>query len=408
MLTNTTETYGLVAQLLHWTTAALILVLIPLGVFMHELPVSSADDVAFKSWFYSLHKTIGVAAFLVAILRVTWAIMQPHPSPLNAGRKLESLAAQTVHWMLYAAIILMPLTGWLHHSSAEGFAPIWWPLSQDLPLVPKSPALAEFFGLAHFLTSIFLGLTLVLHIAGAMKHALIDKDDTLNRMIPGKIAVTGTKLPGSQFGRLPAFLTVIAIAILGSATVAVYAINQPDVAVSVEKSIQPASTSNTWVVDHQRSELAVQVKQSASEVEGRFETWTASIDFDPDDLPASGVKVEVDVSSLALGNVSNNAISPDFLNAARYPRATFESQAFVKKGDDLYEVSGPLALAGRTRPIALPFRLTIEDDRAFAEGKVVIRRLDFGIGEKGFSGDGMVGFDVVVKFRIDAKRAEPK
>ena len=156
MLRNTSESYGLVAQVLHWATAALILVLLPLGLFMHELPESSAADVAYKAWFYSLHKTLGVTVFAVAVVRVIWAAIQPHPKLLNAERKLESLAAQTIHWMLYGAIICMPLTGWLHHSASVGFAPIWWPLPQDLPLVPKDPQLATFFGIAHFSTGILL------------------------------------------------------------------------------------------------------------------------------------------------------------------------------------------------------------------------------------------------------------
>ena len=219
MLRNTRESYGLVAQVLHWATAALILVLLPLGLFMHELPESSAADVAYKAWFYSLHKTLGVTVFAVAVVRVIWAAIQPHPKLLNAERKLESLAAQTVHWMLYGAIICMPLTGWLHHSASVGFAPIWWPLPQDLPLVPKDPQLATFFGIAHFSTGILLGLTLVLHIGGALKHAVIDKDATLRRMIPGGTQASQGALSDPHFKRLPALLAVLSFVVLGAVSV---------------------------------------------------------------------------------------------------------------------------------------------------------------------------------------------
>ena len=95
MLKNTDETYGLMAQLLHWTVALLILLMFPLGLYMHELPAGSEQEVAEKIWLYSLHKTIGVTALALALMRICWAISQPHPRLLNEENRLESLAALT-------------------------------------------------------------------------------------------------------------------------------------------------------------------------------------------------------------------------------------------------------------------------------------------------------------------------
>ena len=405
MLANTRETYGLIAQSLHWITAALILALIPLGVFMHELPVSSAEEAAYKSWYYSLHKTLGVTLFLIAVVRVIWAVVQLHPKLLNGDKKLESLAAQTVHWMLYGAIIVMPLTGWLHHSAAEGFAPIWWPISQDLPFVPKSPQLAQFFGSAHFFTGVLLGLSIALHVGGALKHAVIDRDSTLTRMIPGRAPDIPANLPDPHFRHLPTVLAALSFLLIAGASTVTHLVGQPN-SESGQTGIDQATIEEArWLIDPKKSRLEIEIVQSGTPVSGHFGTWNAAIIFDPDKLEASKVEVEIDIASLALGSVSPQAISPDFLNAALHPVAVFVSEDFADKGNGTFEAHGQLTLAGLTKPISLPFALKIADGRAFVEAEVPLDRLEFDIGKKGFPKDDLVGFQVVVRIVLEAQKA---
>lgn len=404
MLVNTRSSYGLIAQLLHWITAGLILLLIALGLFMHELPMGSAEEAADKAWYYSLHKTLGVAAFAVAAIRVAWALVQPRPQPLNGDRVLETLAARTVHWMLYGAIIVMPLTGWLHHAAAEGFAPIWWPLSQDLPFIPKSPRLAGLFAAAHYFTAILLGLSIALHFAGAMKHVLIDRDGTLARMIPGRAPVVPADFHDPGWRPVPALIAITAFLALAGATAAQYRMNQSK-APPAQAIIKPEAAIHGWVVDHSRSRLAIAVVQSGSEISGHFENWSAVINFDAETLEAARVEVKIDIASLSLGGVSQQAISADFLNAATHPASTFVADEFIRTGDSAFEARGRLTLAGQTAALALPFTLRIVDGRAMVEGLVTIKRLDFSIGRKGFPDDGMVGFEVQVKVALEADKA---
>ncbi len=404
MLANRPQTYGLVAQLLHWATAALILSLIPLGLYMHELPASSAAEAMHKSWFYSLHKTLGVAVLFLAVLRIGWTILQPHPKPLNGDRRIENLAAQTVHWILYGAIIAMPLSGWLHHSALEGFAPIWWPLPQDLPLVPKNAELASVFGAAHFFIAILLGVSLVLHIGGALKHLLLDRDETLARMIPFREVDAPVNLPDPQHRQLPFVLAASAYVVVGVAMLAASYISGSESQTAADVTDAADATASRWQVDMDRSRLEIQIIQSGSPVTGKFEQWRAVIDFDPNDLAAAQVSVEVDVASLNIGAVSEQARSPDFLNATQFPVAKFVADKFGETGTGMYEASGSLDLAGHSRPIVLPFALQIEDGRAFVEGRVTLNRLDFDIGRQGFSTDQMIGFGVDVIVTIEAEK----
>lgn len=405
---NTRERYGLVAQLLHWATAVLVVVMLVLGVFMQQLPAASAGEAAAKYGWFSLHKTLGIVTFCVALARVVWAALQPAPALLNAERRLEAAAARTVHWLLYGAILVMPLTGWLHHAASEGFAPILWPLSQDLPFVPKDAWLASLFAAAHHLTAILLAAALTLHVAGALKHALVDRDDTLRRMIPGLAPTSQHALPEQPAGRMPLALAILAFAAVGIASVLTHGPSTPAVpGANRERTAETATpaTASGWRVDYARSRLAIRVMQSETPVDGSFGRWQARIDFDPDDLAAARIEVNVDIASLALGGVSEDAKSDKFLNAAVHPTAQFVSRNVVKTGANTYAARGALTLAGQTHPLTLGFSLDIAGERATAKATATIDRLTFGVGAAGFPGGGLVGIKVEVSVMLEADRA---
>ncbi|HKK97771.1 MAG TPA: cytochrome b/b6 domain-containing protein, partial [Marivita sp.] len=178
-LTNTQSQYGVVTKTFHWLTALGIVLVIPLGIIANDMPYDTSEQLADKAWLFSLHKTVGVTVFFVALARIAWAVSQPKPAPLHPDRKAETLLAEIVHWLLYGSLILVPLSGWIHHAATEGFAPVWWPFGQNLPLVPDDAAVAEAFAGLHIVFERVLVISLILHVGGAVKHAVIDKDSTL-------------------------------------------------------------------------------------------------------------------------------------------------------------------------------------------------------------------------------------
>lgn len=204
-IANSPDRYGSIAKALHWTTASLILLLIPMGFIAKKLAEatqagSPVVSIEVLTTLFSTHKTLGVAVFFVALLRILWALSQSKPRALHPDRRLETLAAETVHWLLYGAIVLVPLTGWIHHAASTGFAPIWGPFGQDLPMVPKSEPLSALFAAFHFTAVVVMVLSLGLHIAGALKHQIIDRDTTLARMLPSRRQSVASTARGADAG----------------------------------------------------------------------------------------------------------------------------------------------------------------------------------------------------------------
>lgn len=183
-LANTSTAYGLVARTLHWLTALLIFVAFPLGYIANTTPLTDDASIARVFTLFSLHKTVGIMALLIGVLRLGWALTQPRPAPLpHAG--WEHALAETTHWTLTIALIAVPLTGWLAHSASPDLAPIRWPFGQSLPLVPTDAASAAGLGAIHWAFTKVLAVAVLLHVAGALKHALVDRDGTLARMTTG-------------------------------------------------------------------------------------------------------------------------------------------------------------------------------------------------------------------------------
>jgi cytochrome b561 len=178
------------AIILHWAIAALILLNIGIGLVMESL------DKPLKEIFVPLHFSCGMTVLALSILRIIWRLTHRPPSFHPGLLPWERAAAHTVHALLYVAMTVMPLIGWMiisaHPPRPQGAAMIWGlirlpaisPISH-LAQVPQKQAHGLFVDAHSIGAWILIGL-LVLHIAGALKHQWIDRHPELSRMGLGR------------------------------------------------------------------------------------------------------------------------------------------------------------------------------------------------------------------------------
>lgn len=400
---NTATSYGSVARTLHWLTALLILSAIPLGWFANQMPYGTGAELAAKAQLFSIHKTTGVAAFAVALIRILWAFSQTRPEPVHPDRTWETRAAELVHWALYLSLVIVPLSGWVHHAATDGFAPILWPFGQDLPGVATSEQVAQTAAAMHWVFTKVLVASILLHIAGALKHAFIDKDATLARMTRG--AHAPARPSGARHARAPA---VAALAIYAAGAGLAWSMAGTDstapAAATEQTAEEPAATpapTGNWQVTE--GTLGFAINQMGSTVQGSFATWTADITFDETATGGSHgtVTVTIDTTSLTLGSITDQAKAADFFDVATHPTATFT--AAILPATTGYLADGTLSLRGVTAPLQLPFDLTITGDTATMTGTTPIDRRTFGMGAT-YGDESTVGFTATVTANLTAKR----
>ena len=170
--------YTRTAKGLHWLIALLMLGLLGLGFYMHDLPLSPQ-----KLQLYSWHKWAGVTVFLLVIVRLAWRVTH-QPPPLPAGMpRWQQWAAHTTHVLLYLLMLAIPLSGWLM-SSAKGFQTVWFGVLPLPNLLAKDKALGDLLATLHMSLNLLLVALLVAHVGASLKHHFINKDDVLLRMLP--------------------------------------------------------------------------------------------------------------------------------------------------------------------------------------------------------------------------------
>lgn len=169
--------YSSAAIALHWLTAALIVANLLLGISMVPLPLSPR-----KLHWYAWHKWIGITVFLLTCLRLCWRLLVA-PPPAVAMPAWQRRAAAASHALLYALLLVIPLSGWVY-SSATGVQVVYLGLIPLPDLVPKDKALAEVLKQTHIALNFTLFMLVCLHAAAALKHHFIDRDAALARMLP--------------------------------------------------------------------------------------------------------------------------------------------------------------------------------------------------------------------------------
>ncbi len=355
---NTHERWGAVSQLLHWLIVALIALQAALGLTGLLLPLGMQ-----KLALLARHKSIGITILGLAALRLLWRWLNPTPPLPSNLWPHERLLARFTHATLYLLLFAMPLTGWIM-SSARGFPVSWFNVAQLPDLVPKSETLYGAMVTTHAALAIALALVVALHIAGALKHHFVLKDDTLRRMLP--------------FGRM--IVAALAWTML---------------AAPAARAAGPAYTLLA-----KQSSVTYTFTQAGAGNEGRFESVVVSFD------PAAGrLDVVIDMRSFDTGDQQRNGIlgGRDLFDVSQYPQSRFTASRIVKTAAG-YEATGSLTLRGVTRSVTVPFTwrtATVQGHVVgYLSGQTTLQRLDFGVGQGQWQSTEWVGNAVTVRYSL--------
>ncbi|MEM7442589.1 MAG: cytochrome b [Pseudomonadota bacterium] len=185
-LRNTPNRYGGLAMTFHWLLAAAVIFMLWLGIAMERMGMEGRLLGMDQFAAYQLHKSIGFTILILALLRLIWRWMNPVPPLPDNLKTWERWAAALTHVALYLLLIAMPIIGWVMVSASPWQIPTYLYGAIELPhLTGPSEELERAMKRLHATLGFAFIALLVLHIAAALKHHFVMKDDTLKRMLPG-------------------------------------------------------------------------------------------------------------------------------------------------------------------------------------------------------------------------------
>lgn len=175
---NTKSSWGSLSKALHWLVVVLIITQWAIAERTEGLPLGMAK-ISALAW----HKSFGITILMLAVVRLVWRWMNPVPDLTAETRPWERALAKLSHLLLYGLIFALPLSGWIM-SSAKNFPVSWFKLVQLPDLVAPNEQLFQQMRQLHGVLFAVLVVVALLHIAGALKHHFIDRNDVLRRMLP--------------------------------------------------------------------------------------------------------------------------------------------------------------------------------------------------------------------------------
>lgn len=418
-----TTSYNRYSRWLHWTIAGLILFMVFLG-----WRLDPKDPHALGLFFW--HKSIGILILLLSLVRIGVRLAYKAP-PEPPMPKWQALAAKTLHVLFYVVMIGMPLSGWAMVSTSAREIPFFgiaWP---HLP-VPQTHDTHEFFENIHGLVAKLLIYGMIpLHVLAALKHQFVDKDSLLEHMVPGLkskpvvnwrwIVPVGVVLLAVVFAegiyrggpqkpaQTPEGSSPPAMASAAAETVSSVASEVSATTADSSSSASAPEAVTAWAVDKAASKIAFATTFQGETINGNFGAYTAAIAFDPEQLTKSHVKVTIDLASVASGdNDRDGTLKGDsFFNVAATPKAVFEAKSFSKTDATHFVAHGKLTLHGATKPVELPFSLTIRNGIGDMKGSTTLDRTAFGVGSGDYASTDTIPAKVKIDIAVKAK-AQPQ
>lgn len=173
------QRYTTPAIVLHWLIALLIMAGFALGLTMVDIPGLTPTKLKYFSW----HKWIGVTVLGLACIRLLWRLFHPAPPYTDTMPPWQRGAATGIHLLLYLLIFAVPLSGYFY-SLAAGVPVVYLGIVPLPVVIGPDPVWKPILKSVHYWLDMTLLAVVVVHVAAALKHAVVDRDGVMRRMLP--------------------------------------------------------------------------------------------------------------------------------------------------------------------------------------------------------------------------------
>lgn len=170
------QAYSSTARFLHWTIAAIVIGMIPVGFI-----IGAELGGAWQTPLYNLHRSFGILLIPLVLWRIAYRLSHK-PAPLPADLPaIQRFAAEATQFGLYALLLVQPFVGWIATSAYP--AQFWFFGLFPVPLIwAENRDFSNLMFGVHYWIGLLMGLLICAHIAGALFHLLIRRDGVFQRM----------------------------------------------------------------------------------------------------------------------------------------------------------------------------------------------------------------------------------
>ena len=162
-----------------------------------------------------------------------------------------------------------------------------------------------------------------------------------------------------------------------------------------------ASTAMAAPIDASKSTISSTGKQMGVAVTGAFKKFSGDVTFNAAQPAQSSAKIDVDVASYDMGmpEYNKNLLTPEWFDAAKFPKATFRSTSIKGSGSN-FTVTGQFSLKGKVQNVSFPITLKTVDKTQIFDGTLTVKRTAFGVGSGDWTDTSIVADDVAIKFHV--------
>ena len=385
--------YSNTARAMHWLVAGLIICQYVLA----ELADYARTDQALLKQLGLLanHKSVGMTILLIAAIRLLYRFLQPAPALPKTMPNWQQRLSNGSHFLLYALLFALPISGWLM-SSATAYSVSWFNLFAFPDLIAPNETRADQLAAIHYYLGKALLILAVIHIAAALKHHFIDKDDVLGRM-----AGLGSWISFA----LVAIVSISALSQIGSKSTPTSAnLNATTSSTKEDDTALAPSDLAIWQIDYESSFIKFSGDQAGAPFTGQWQSWQAQLQFHESDLSKGRFDVRIDTQTPFSNDKERDDTirSSEFFNVSEFKEARFIANRF-ERNENAFLALGTLKMKNLSHPVTLNFTVEQVNGITTLEGSASLDRLLWNIGTGDWTDTSWVGQTVEVSVKVVSK-----